>query len=307
MMSSRDIRTSRGWLHVGWAYGIELCVIGVVYFALAKAGLMLASINPNASPIWPPTGLAFAALLLRGPQVWPAILVAAFAANVTTAGSVATSLAIGAGNTMEALLGAYLIGRWSDGKDTFQSPAGVARFALLSFLPTALCASIGVTSLAIGGQADPATLGSVWLTWWLGDLAGALLVTPVVVLWASADIRKLDRRKTFESIAIFCTACAIGLIAFSPVFETAERRAPLGFLAVLPLLWSALRRGPRDTATSALVLAGFAVWGTLAGQRAVRPRDARRILPAAADVHDRRDGAEPRAERGRGHAPAHRG
>ena len=74
-----------------------------------------------------------------------------------------------------------------------------------------------------------------------------------------------DRRKLFELIVIFCVACAIGLIAFSPIFETAERRAPLGFLAVLPLLWSALRRGPRDTATSALVLAGFAVWGTLAG------------------------------------------
>ena len=76
---------------------------------------------------------------------------------------------------------------------------------------------------------------------------------------------RLDRRKLFELIVIFCVACAIGLIAFSPIFETAERRAPIGFLAVLPLLWSALRRGPRDTATSALVLAGFAVWGTLAG------------------------------------------
>ena len=63
---------------------------------------------------------------------WPAILVAAFAANATTAGSIATSLAIGAGNTFEALLGAYLINRWSDGRDTFESPAGVARFALLS-------------------------------------------------------------------------------------------------------------------------------------------------------------------------------
>ena len=265
MMSSGDLGASRGKLHLGWSYALELCVFGVVYFALARTALMLASINPSASPIWPPTGLALAALLLRGPRLWPAILIAAFAANVTTAGSVATSLAIGAGNTIEALLGAYLIGRWSDGKATFQSPAGVARFALLSFLPTALCATIGVTSLAIGGHADPAPVGSIWLTWWLGDLAGALLVTPVIVLWASADVGKLDRRKAFESIAILCVACAIGLIAFSPIFETAERRAPLGFLAVLPLLWSALRRGPRDTATSALVLAGFAVWGTLAG------------------------------------------
>ena len=87
----------------------------------------------------------------------------------------------------------------------------------------------------------------------------------MILLWAATDVRKLSRRRLFESIAIFCVACAIGLIAFSPVFETAERRAPLGFLAVLPLLWSALRRSPRDTATSALVLAAFAVWGTLAG------------------------------------------
>jgi PAS domain S-box-containing protein len=244
MMSSGDLVPSRGHSqpHPRWRF-----------------------VNPSASPIWPPTGLALAAMLLRGPSVWPAILIAAFAANVTTAGSIATSLAIGVGNTIEGLFGAYLINRWSDGKGTFESPAGVARFALLSFLPTALCATIGVTSLALGGLADSATLGSVWLTWWLGDLAGALLVTPVIVLWASAEFRTADRRKLFESIVIFCVACAIGLIAFSPIFETAERRAPIGFLAVLPLLWSALRRGPRDTATSALVLAGFAVWGTLAG------------------------------------------
>jgi PAS domain S-box-containing protein len=267
MVSSEDLVASggRSELHARALFALELCIIGVIYFALAKIGLMLASINPSASPIWPPTGLAIAAMLLRGPQVWPAILIAAFAANLTTAGSIATSLAIGAGNTVEGLLGADLVKRWSDGKNTFGSPAGVARFALLSFLPTALCATIGVTSLAVGGLVDRAVVGSVWLTWWLGDLAGALLVTPVIVLWAAADLRSLNRRKLFESIVIFCVACAIGLIAFSPIFEPADRRAPLGFLAVLPLLWSALRRGPRDTATSALVLASFAVWGTFAG------------------------------------------
>ena len=266
MALSEDLGTSHGRsrLHARALYAIELCAIGLIYFALAKIGLMLASINPSASPIWPPTGVAFAAMLLRGYRVWPAILIGAFAANLTTAGSIATSLAIGAGNTMEGLLGAYLINRLSDGKATFESPAGVARFALLAFLPTALSATIGVTSLAVGGFVDWAVLGSVWLTWWLGDLAGALLVTPVILLWAAADIRSPSRRKLFESIVIFCVACAIGLIAFSPVFATSERRAPLAFLAVLPLLWSALRRGPRDTATSAMVLAGFAVWGTLA-------------------------------------------
>ncbi|HZO47183.1 MAG TPA: MASE1 domain-containing protein [Xanthobacteraceae bacterium] len=255
----------RSRIYAGASYALELTVVGLIYVALAKIGLMLASIHPSASPIWPCTGLALAALILRGYRVWPAILVAAFVANVTTAGSVATSLAIGAGNTFEALLGAYLIKRLSDGKATFESPAGVTRFALLAFLPTALCATIGVTSLAAGGLVDRAAIGSVWLTWWLGDLAGALLVTPVIVLWAGADFRRVSWPKLFESIVIFCVACIIGLIAFSPIFGSTERRVPLGFLAVLPLLWSALRRGPRDTALSTLVLAAFAVWGTFAG------------------------------------------
>src|SRR5262245_49160736 len=267
MALSENPVVSRGrpQVHASARFALKFGVVGAVYFSLAKIGLMLASINPSASPIWPPTGLAFAAMLLFGYRLWPAILAGAFLANLTTAGSIATSFAIGAGNTVEGLLGAYLINRLSDGKATFDTPAGVARFALLSFLPAALCATIGVTSLVFGGLADRAAISSVWLTWWLGDLAGALLVTPVIVLWAAADIRKLEHSKLFESIVIFCVACAIGLIAFSPVFEAAGRRAPLGFLAVLPLLWSALRRGPRDTATTALVLAGFAVWGTFAG------------------------------------------
>src|SRR5262245_35417287 len=180
-------------------YALELCVFAVVYFAVARTGLMLASINPSASPIWPSTGLALAALLLRGDRLWPAILVGAVAANLATTGSVAPSLAIGVGNTVEALLGAYLIGRFSDGQETFDSPAGVARFALMSCLPTLLCATIGVSSLAAAGLAARADLGSVWLTWWLGDIAGALLVTPVIVLWATADFTSLSRRKLFES------------------------------------------------------------------------------------------------------------
>jgi len=202
---------------------------------------------------------------LRGYRLWPAILIGAFAANVSTAGSLATSVAISAGNTAEALIGAYLINRWSGGCATFETPAGVARFALISFLPTMLCATIGVTALALGGFAAWESFGPVWLTWWLGDLAGTLLVAPVIVLWTAADADRRSLGDHFESGMIYAAACVIGLLAFSPLFASPERRAPLGFLAVLPLLWSALRRAPRDTATAALIVAAFAVWGTLGG------------------------------------------
>ena len=265
---------------------LEVVAIGAVYFALAKSGLLLASINPSATPIWPPTGFALAAVLLRGPRIWPAIFAGAFIANATTAGTLITAASIGIGNTLEAVVGALLINRWSDGAATFTTPAGVARFAFISFLSTAISASVGVGTLLLAGFAQPANAAAIWLTWWLGDLAGALVVTPALVLWVTAprpvtpvpadtpdamlaqhaDVRpSLDRSARFQSASVIAAACAVGLIAFSPLLEQTAYRAPLGFLAILPLLWAGLRGRPRDTATVALVLSAFAVWGTLAG------------------------------------------
>jgi signal transduction histidine kinase/ActR/RegA family two-component response regulator len=246
------------------AFFIELCVIGAAYYLLAKGGLALASLHPSATPIWPPTGFALAMVLLRGYRVWPAIFLGALIANATTAGSLATSVAIGAGNALEGVVGAVLVNRCSDGRHTFATPAGIARFSLLSFVPTAMCATIGVGSLAVAGFADWANVGSIWLTWWLGDLAGALVITPVLVLWVTGS-SAWSRRDLAERAAVLAGACAVGLVAFSPLVEQTAHTAPLGFLAVVPLLWSALRLAPRDTAAVALVLSCFAVWGTLAG------------------------------------------
>src|SRR3954463_8602346 len=130
MISSNHASASRGGSRI-WAradYALELCVVGALYFLMAKAGLALASINPSATPIWPATGLALAAVLICGYRIAPAILVAAFAANVTTAGTVATALVIGCGNMFEGLVGAWLINRWSNGRNTFATPGDVSRF-----------------------------------------------------------------------------------------------------------------------------------------------------------------------------------
>src|SRR5437868_15536556 len=117
-----EINFRRGISHAG-----GLVAIGVIYFALAKGGLALASINPSATPIWPPTGVALAAVLLWGYRTWPAIFTAAAIANMTTAGSVATAIAIATGNSLEAVVGAYLINRCSRGCNTFSTPDSVAR------------------------------------------------------------------------------------------------------------------------------------------------------------------------------------
>ena len=257
------------WPALAWResarYAAMLVAVALAYFILAKLGLRLASINPSASPIWPPTGFSLAMVLLCGPRVWPAIFVGALAANATTAGTLATSCIIALGNTLEGVVGGYLIGRWAGGRDCFATPGRVVKFALISAGPaTVLSATIGVTTLAVAGLAAWASYGPIWMTWWLGDVAGALVVTPLIVLWAQSDPRQFDRQQWLDAAAVFGCATAIGLIAFSPLLGHSQYTSPLAFLAVGPLLWAALRRGPRDTATVAVILTGFAIWGTIA-------------------------------------------
>jgi len=245
-------------------YVVDFTCIAIIYVGLAKLSLALASSHPSATPIWPPTGYALGAVLLLGYRISPAIFLGALVANITTAGSISTSLAIATGNALESLIGAYLINRWSDGRNTFDTPGGVTRFALICFIPsTMISATFGVGSLSLAGYADWSDFRSIWTTWWVGDLAGALVITPAIVLWGTTPRRWLERRELIQSSLIYAATIAVGLVAFSPLLEQSPTRSSLAFLAILPLMWAALRRNQRDTATTALLLSCFAVWGTM--------------------------------------------
>src|ERR1041384_19025 len=91
-------------------------VLAAVYFFSGKYGLSLAFLNASATAVWPPTGISLAAVLLIGYKVLPGILVGAFLANVTTAGTIASSCGIAVGNTLEALVGAWLLNRFARGR-----------------------------------------------------------------------------------------------------------------------------------------------------------------------------------------------
>jgi two-component sensor histidine kinase/integral membrane sensor domain MASE1 len=241
----------------------RLILVAFAYFIVASLGLQLASINPSATPIWPATGAAIAAILLWGYRVVPAIFIAALLVNQLTAGSVFTSLGIAFGNTLEAATAVYLVRRWADGERIFDTPIGVVRFAQICLVVTMISATIGVGSLLLAGYAETKSAATVWLTWWLGDLAGALVIGPVVVLWFRSTGISLSQGQLSSTGLTYLAAIVVGVIAFSPLIPQSPIRDPLGFLVILPLLWAALRRGPRDTATVAMIFAAFAIWGTM--------------------------------------------
>src|SRR5262249_50261346 len=102
----------------------------------------------------------------------------------------------------------------------------------------------------------------VWVTWWLGDLVGALIVTPVVVLWAKSDSASLKAPRIGRTAFIYLNAAAAGAIGFSPLFQQTILDDPLVFVVIVPLLWASLRESPRDTATTTLIICAFVAWCT---------------------------------------------
>src|SRR5947199_9660928 len=147
--------------------------LAAVYYVGAKLGLRFAYINSSVTTIWPPAGIALAAFVLLGYGVWPAILAGAFFANGTTTGAVFPSVGIAVGNTIEALLAAYLVNRFARGGRVFDRVRDIIRFTLLAALvSTTVAASIGVTSLALGCLVSPQAGPRLWPTWWHGDVVG---------------------------------------------------------------------------------------------------------------------------------------
>ncbi|MBI4354842.1 MAG: MASE1 domain-containing protein, partial [Candidatus Omnitrophica bacterium] len=243
-------------------------LLTLIYFAAGKFGLSLAFLNASASPVWPPTGIALAALLLWGYRVWPAILVGAFLVNVTTAGTILTSLGIALGNTLEALAGAYLVNRYAHGRRAFDQPHDLLKFVLLAgLIGTAVSATVGVTTLTLGDFMGPTTYGSVWLTWWLGDAVGAIVVTPLVVAWSRRPfpMTPWPLRRVVEAVLAYGALTLAALLVFGSWWFLPTAKYPMAFLCIPPVVWMAFRLGQRLTTAATALLAGIAIWATLHG------------------------------------------
>jgi diguanylate cyclase (GGDEF)-like protein len=242
----------------------ELVVLTIIYVVAGRLGLRLAFVHASATAVWPPTGIALSALLLRGVGLWPAVFLGAFLVNVATAGTVATSLGIAAGNTLEAVVGAYLVNRYARGRHAFERWGDIFRFAVLAALgSTMLSATGGVSSLLLGGFLDSARSGAVWLTWWLGNAVSDLVLAPVIVLWATHPRPRWSPRQALEAVGIALSVVVTGLLVFGGLLAEGWRHYPLNFLCVPVLLWPAFRLGPRESATAALLMDTAAITGTL--------------------------------------------
>ena len=264
--AARDPATAGTSGPIPLSRAVVLLLLAAGYFGAAKLGLMLAIIHASATAVWPPTGIALAGLLILGYGAWPAIAVGAFVANLTTHGTAATCLGIAAGNTLEALAGAWLVNRFANGRLAFYRGMDAFRFtALAGVVSTTVSATLGVLSVTLAGDASWSRFGSIWFTWWLGDMGGAVVVAPAILLWSDGAATSWTRVQWIEAASLFAVLLVTGQLIFGWLAPVGPEPVVLKFLCMPILTWIAYRFDPRTAASGVLVLAAVAVAGTLRG------------------------------------------
>jgi signal transduction histidine kinase len=232
-------------------YNLDLKIIGValLYYFSARLGYFLAFENASALPTWPPSGIAFALIILLGRSSWPGITIGSLVANIMAywnnpslgAETIITiSSWIAVGNTMEAVIGNFLVKAWIKDSYPFRNAKDAFRFLFVTMLMCFAGAGIGTGSLYLNGVILSADLLRNGFSWWVGNVVGILLFTPFILAAAKRHLLKLSMEKAIEGgIFIVCVVVIYLLIRVDSLGPTLERALP--FLVVPFLLWMAFR------------------------------------------------------------------
>ncbi|HXJ34666.1 MAG TPA: MASE1 domain-containing protein [Candidatus Eisenbacteria bacterium] len=238
----------------------------LVYFAAAKLGLTMAFSAEQVTLVWPPSGIALASVVLLGRRwVVPGIALGAFLANATANEPLGTAAGIAVGNTLEALIGAWLLERAHTRPALDRLRDVLALVALAAACSTMASATIGVVSLCLGGVQPWSASATLWWTWWIGDALGDLVTAPLLLVWATAQPALLPSERRGEAATLLLATFAVGAVVFAGRHVGPLAGYPFHY-AVFPLVvWAALRFGQRGTATVTFVTAALAISNTVRG------------------------------------------
>jgi signal transduction histidine kinase len=251
-----------------WEYTLSVGALAIVYIVSARAGLMMDAVAGFATLVWPPSGLALAALLILGASLWPGVLIGAFVANLLTGAPVPVALGIGVGNTLEAVLAVYALRRIPDFQLSLERLADVIGLIVFAAgLSTIVSATIGVTSLYLGGIVSSGQIAETWRAWWLGDLIGDLLVAPILLVWGSTPRSRVDPKRRWEALALGVSVIVASLLIFGgpPGPPTATGKFAQAYMFFPLLIWAALRFGQRGAVSTAFIVSVIAISGTAMG------------------------------------------
>jgi PAS domain S-box-containing protein len=243
-----------------------LILVFLAYFLSARFELRLIHSQTSIGVIWLPPGIAFAAFLLRGARVLPAIYLASVCVELTSSVPLLSALTIAGGNVAEIWLGGYLVNRYAEGAKAFVRPVNVLRFSVLAGALGTLVSAVVGTSVVWGpvGFSQPQTL-TIFAAWWAGHALGVLVLTPFLILLLNGEHQPLHLSELIEVSFLLLGLSLVSVISFGPAGVFTDRVDTPLFLCVPFLVWVASRFCPLEAAGACIVLCGFATWGSLHG------------------------------------------
>jgi PAS domain S-box-containing protein len=243
----------------------RMLALALIYYGAAKFGLTLAKAHVSVSPVRPPTGIAIGALLLLGYRYWPGILLGALLANyLKTDNSVLLASGIAIGNTGEAVAAALLL-RSMGFRNSLDRARDVGAFIFAVLTATTLSATVGNLSLSLGHAEKWTDFGSLWVTWWMGDVVGALVLAPLILVWATRSNEWLPKERYIEATLVLAVLALAATVTFAKPTPAPIQYYPLTRLIVPFFLWGSLRLGQRGITLASMILSAFAIWGASQG------------------------------------------
>ena len=254
---------------------IRIVILAAGYSLTGIVGLSLAVPPGYATAVWPPSGLALAALLMWGPRVWPGIWVGSFLVNVavalTTANmdmnltSFVVAASIAVGSTLQSLVVAYALQRWVGVAALFDSGSGTLAFAGITAASCLIAASWGAGTLLFAGVVDLSNYLDSWQTWWLGDLIGILVFAPVFLTWRQSLQAGRRPWRIVEMFVSFALLAVTTTIIFAAPMPAQGVASPLAFLPLPILVWIACRFRPSAVALAVCLVSMIAIAATANG------------------------------------------
>ncbi len=248
-----------------FSYPVLAAILFGLYFSTAEFGLQVNPVNNFATLIWIPSGLALAFLFIFGLKYWPAVTLGAIAANYFNDAPLSAALGISVGNTLEPVVGAFLLKRVVKAEPHLSRVNHVLGLIFLAALFSPLISATGaVSSLWLSGVIDMSAYGSTWFAWWVGDAVSILIIAPLILTWSVRPSATINRRYVLELIALFLMLALIAQVVFVGFHSFADQ--PRGYLIFPPLIWAAMRFGQRASVTALFFLSAFATWQTSRGE-----------------------------------------
>jgi diguanylate cyclase (GGDEF)-like protein len=246
-------------------YLLKILLIAGTYFLSAKLGLQFAFLKGNVTLIWPPSGIALAAILLMGPGAIPGIMLGAFSATYSTGAPFLFSLVTAIGNPLAAIIPFFLIIKFSSFRPQLDDLTSVFSLLLFGALVGPLfSATVGSAGILLSNMGTWSNILETWFKWWLGDAMGVIVFSPLLLTWFSHSLPKFRKERILEGYIIFGLILLLEFFVFGSQLNS-ETSYSLSYLIFPIKIWAAMRLDSRGVSVINLTAVSISVWGTVNG------------------------------------------